>query len=72
MRAAEKSKKLKDQNSKMKQREICAVCEKIENSISILFIPCGHRVCCFSCAEAQTICPQCDLIIDNRIKSYLV
>lgn len=49
---------------------ICKIC--YQNSIELVFLPCGHSVSCLSCAQRLDACPCCRAIITTRIRTYIV
>jgi hypothetical protein len=46
----------------------CVVCQHREKSIA--FVPCGHRCCCRTCAEANDKCPVCRSNPIGRFRIY--
>ena len=63
-----------EQVKKLKDAHRCKIC--LDAEIGIVFLPCGHLVCCPKCAkEIQTkrgsLCPICRRHIDTTIRSYL-
>lgn len=42
---------------KMKDERMCKVC--MDNEVNIVFLKCGHLVCCSDCAPALRHCPIC-------------
>ncbi|OWF43066.1 inhibitor of apoptosis protein-like [Mizuhopecten yessoensis] len=55
---------------KLKDMSLCKVCGDTE--VAIVFLPCGHFVCCSQCAPAMTKCPACKVIIQASVKAWLV
>ena len=47
----------------------CIVC--MEASPEVVFVPCGHLVCCVACAEQVESCPSCRAEIAQRVRTYL-
>ena len=48
-------------------RKECKVC--MTDSASVVFVPCGHMICCVRCAEGCSDCPVCRVRIDKRIQT---
>ena len=48
----------------------CKVC--MARPLEVVFLPCGHSVCCATCAPRQHACPVCDEPILMRSALYLV
>ncbi|ELT99769.1 hypothetical protein CAPTEDRAFT_30490, partial [Capitella teleta] len=48
---------IKRENEAMKESNTCKVCFDAE--VNCVFLPCGHLVCCMSCAEQVSNCPLC-------------
>jgi baculoviral IAP repeat-containing protein 7/8 len=46
----------------------CKIC--LSSEIQIIFIPCGHALCCAGCALTQEKCPYCREKISNGIKVH--
>ncbi|XP_052088202.1 baculoviral IAP repeat-containing protein 7-A-like [Mytilus californianus] len=61
--------KVREVNKELKKNMMCIRCEK--NTKSILFVECGHRVTCETCANDVDFCPYCDVKIKTRLKTYL-
>ena len=47
----------------------CKIC--MDNNLEVVFIPCGHFVCCSSCAQSLVECPCCRQVISSVMKTYL-
>lgn len=60
---------LKNENTKLKERTICRQC-KVE-TVSIVFLPCGHLCCCSNCAPDLDHCPKCKQFIKATVKTFL-
>ena len=48
-------------------RKECKVC--MTDSASVVFVPCGHMICCVKCADGCKDCPVCRVKIDKRIQT---
>ena len=62
------------QVEKMQEAHMCKIC--LDAEIGVVFLPCGHLVCCSNCAlEIQTkrssICPVCRSHIESTIRTYM-
>ena len=53
----------------MKEERQCKVC--LDREADIVFVPCGHLVCCINCAASLRRCPICRAKIDKAIKTYV-
>jgi len=53
----------------LQEQRICKVC--LDEEINIVFLPCGHLVCCAMCAPALTKCPVCRANITDSVRTYL-
>ncbi|XP_022291924.2 baculoviral IAP repeat-containing protein 8-like [Crassostrea virginica] len=45
------------ENESLKESKLCKIC--CDRTIAIVFLPCGHLVCCGQCAPALKKCPVC-------------
>ncbi|KAF6038799.1 BIRC2 [Bugula neritina] len=45
----------------------CKVC--LENPLGIVFLPCGHFVCCATCAPAMVQCPLCRQEVRGTVRT---
>lgn len=50
------------------EKVLCRIC--FEGEISIVLIPCRHRILCSSCSEKCKKCPICRVIIEERLPVY--
>ncbi|XP_061177295.1 baculoviral IAP repeat-containing protein 8-like [Saccostrea echinata] len=48
---------MKKENESMREAHTCKIC--CEKTVAIVFLPCGHLVCCAQCAPALKKCPMC-------------
>ena len=67
-------KTLQDQVQKLEDAHRCKIC--LDREVGIVFLPCGHLVCCPKCAQElqakrEPLCPICRRRITNTIRSYL-
>ena len=56
---------LEDERSSM----TCKVC--LDRRMEVVFVPCGHFVCCSSCSQSLHKCPYCRKPITTALKTYL-
>ena len=47
----------REEEERRRRTRECVVC--MEASIQVVFVPCGHIVCCAGCAEQVQSCPSC-------------
>ncbi|CAA7032471.1 unnamed protein product [Microthlaspi erraticum] len=50
------------------EKVLCRVC--FENEISLVLLPCRHRVLCRTCSEKCKKCPICRVAIEERLPVY--
>lgn len=50
------------------EKVLCRVC--FEGEISVVLIPCRHRILCSNCSERCKKCPICRIIIEERLPVY--
>ncbi|KAL4232519.1 Baculoviral IAP repeat-containing protein 2 [Mactra antiquata] len=60
---------IKNENEKLKEQTLCKVC--LDNSVSIVFLPCGHLVTCADCAPAMRKCPICRALVKGTVRTYM-
>ena len=67
----EKTKKLQEENEQLRSQQTCKIC--MDESVSNYFLPCGHVVCCNTCAEKllSRECPLCKRKIEQTMPLYL-
>ena len=49
--------------------KMCKRCHN--NEACMVFMPCGHLVCCYKCKDGWQSCPVCHSFIRDMIRSYL-
>ncbi|XP_045461834.1 E3 ubiquitin-protein ligase LRSAM1-like isoform X1 [Harmonia axyridis] len=47
----------------------CVVC--MDKECQVIFVPCGHIVCCLACSAVINLCPFCRLDIERKIRIIL-
>ncbi|XP_067948753.1 baculoviral IAP repeat-containing protein 7-like [Watersipora subatra] len=53
----------------VKSQLTCKIC--MDGPVGIAFLPCGHMVCCPSCAPAMLQCPLCRQDVRGTVRVYL-
>jgi hypothetical protein len=64
----EEKEKLQKRIKEIEEQRLCKVCMDAE--FNIVFLPCGHLVCCSSCAPALRNCPICRTLIRGTVRTY--
>lgn len=54
---------------KLQREKQCKIC--MDRDICMVFIPCGHLVCCQQCSASLDKCPICCGVISQKIKTYI-
>ncbi|MBN3279932.1 MYLIA ligase, partial [Polyodon spathula] len=67
--SCQQSKALQEKLQKLKEAMLCIVC--CEEEINSAFCPCGHMVCCESCAAQLQSCPVCRSDVEHVQHVYL-
>ncbi|XP_053322832.1 E3 ubiquitin-protein ligase MYLIP [Spea bombifrons] len=67
--SCQQTKALQEKLRKLKEAMLCVVC--CEEEINSAFCPCGHMVCCKSCASKLQICPVCRASVEHVQHVYL-
>ncbi|WAR06881.1 BIR7B-like protein [Mya arenaria] len=62
-------KAIKEENEQLKEQTVCKVC--LDNTVSIVFLPCGHLVTCADCAPAMRKCPICRAVVKGTVRTYM-
>ena len=57
-----------EENEQLKDQRVCKVC--MDNEVSMVFLPCGHLVCCSICAQELRLCPICRGLIRGTVRTY--
>ncbi|XP_060564647.1 uncharacterized protein LOC132723862 [Ruditapes philippinarum] len=60
---------LKAENEKLKEMQTCKIC--MERPVSTTLLPCGHLVCCETCAGRLQRCPICRKRIKGTVKTFM-
>lgn len=59
---------LLEENQRLKENRMCKIC--LDKKSDVLFLPCGHMVCCPQCAPALVKCPVCRKQINGHVKTF--
>jgi hypothetical protein len=59
----------KEPSSEKRGNILCNIC--MDNEMGIVFLPCGHLVCCPQCAISLTDCPLCRKPILRTVRVFL-
>ena len=62
-------KELEQENRRLKEQRLCKIC--MDNDVGVVFLPCGHLICCTLCAPALKDCPLCRQMIQGTVKTYM-
>ncbi|XP_060603699.1 uncharacterized protein LOC132756601 [Ruditapes philippinarum] len=65
----EDPKAIKKENEELKEQTLCKVC--LDNTVCIVFLPCGHLVTCADCAPAMRKCPICRALVKGTVRTYM-
>ncbi len=60
---------LKSSNNRLRQRTVCKIC--MEDTVAVIFLPCGHLVSCLNCSMAMRECPVCRRRIVGVVRGYM-
>merc|ERR1711953_1402356 len=60
---------LEQENRLLKEARICKIC--MDQEIGVVFLPCGHLICCVQCAPSLKDCPLCRQPIHGTVKTYM-
>ncbi|KAK3589187.1 hypothetical protein CHS0354_018898 [Potamilus streckersoni] len=63
------AKALKEENQRLRDMSICKIC--MDNASCIVFLPCGHMVCCANCSPAMRKCPICRVLVRGTVKAFM-
>ncbi|KAJ8314792.1 hypothetical protein KUTeg_006942 [Tegillarca granosa] len=67
---SQRAKLLEEENRRLHEQTLCKIC--LEEQLAMVFLPCGHLVCCTKCAPALRKCPKCGGIITGSVKTSLI
>ena len=57
------------ENEVLKGKTMCKICG--QRQVKLVFIPCGHLVCCLECGQQMAHCPVCSSAITKHFPVYL-
>ncbi|KAL3883107.1 hypothetical protein ACJMK2_029400 [Sinanodonta woodiana] len=57
-----------EENQRLRDMSICKIC--MDQSSCIVFLPCGHMVCCANCSPAMRKCPICRVLVRASVKAF--
>lgn len=57
------------ENRRLKESKRCKIC--LEADIAMVFIPCGHLVCCQGCASLVSRCCLCETSVRDSVRVYM-
>ncbi|MBN3321120.1 MYLIA ligase, partial [Atractosteus spatula] len=67
--SCQQSRALQERLQKLREALLCVLC--CEEEINSAFCPCGHMVCCQSCASQLQLCPVCRSEVEHIQHVYL-
>jgi len=60
---------LEDENARLKEQRTCKVC--MDGEVGVVFLPCGHLICCVNCAPSLKDCPVCRCNIQGTVRTFM-
>uniref|UniRef100_T1JFM1 RING-type domain-containing protein n=1 Tax=Strigamia maritima TaxID=126957 RepID=T1JFM1_STRMM len=60
---------VEDENRQLKEMRLCKIC--MDEEIGVVFLPCGHLICCPKCAPSLKDCPVCRKEIRGTVRTFL-
>ena len=63
MSVLHRTRELEGELQRLRSAMTCRLCK--QNPIGATFCPCGHTVCCFSCAQRLRTCWECDMLVNS-------
>lgn len=66
---SDESLRLMEENRQLKEQRQCKIC--MDEEVCVAFLPCGHLVCCSTCAPALNACPICRAKIRGTVRTYM-
>ncbi|ESN90747.1 hypothetical protein HELRODRAFT_70879 [Helobdella robusta] len=58
-----------EENTRLKELRQCKVC--LDKEMDTVFLPCGHFMCCTSCAAKINNCAVCRLLIRGTVNAFI-
>ncbi|GFR90209.1 baculoviral IAP repeat-containing protein 7 [Elysia marginata] len=60
---------LKQTNNDLRLQTLCKIC--MDREVAVVFLPCGHLVCCTECASAMKDCPVCRNQVKGIVRAFM-
>ncbi|KAK3109120.1 hypothetical protein FSP39_023454 [Pinctada imbricata] len=60
---------LQDENMRLRDMTTCKIC--MDDTVSVVFLPCGHLAACSQCAPALRKCPICRMFVKGTVRTFL-
>jgi len=60
---------LETENARLKEQRTCKVC--MDGEVGVVFLPCGHLICCVNCAPSLKDCPVCRSNIQGTVRTFM-
>ncbi|KAK0050202.1 phosphatase and actin regulator 4-B [Biomphalaria pfeifferi] len=60
---------VKKVNTDLRQQTVCKIC--MDKEVALVFLPCGHFVCCVECSQPLKNCPLCRSLIKGSVRAFL-
>ena len=60
---------LEYETQRLRDSRLCKQCKS--NEVNVVFLPCGHLICCDQCAVMIKKCLMCQTTVANTVKTYL-
>lgn len=60
---------LESENARLKEQRTCKVC--MDGEVGVVFLPCGHLICCVNCAPSLKDCPVCRSNIQGTVRTFM-
>jgi len=57
------------ENKPSSDKRTCRIC--MDKEIGVVFVPCGHFMCCTDCAAPLRMCPLCRAVIRQSVRTFL-
>jgi len=57
------------ENARLKEARTCKVCMDAE--VGVVFLPCGHLICCVNCAPSLKDCAVCRTKIQGTVRTFM-
>ena len=57
------------ENARLKEQRTCKVC--MDTEVGVVFLPCGHLICCVNCAPSLKDCAVCRTPIQGTVRTFM-